>query len=42
MNFKPSAKNDWGAKRVGAKLMAENPVHFLAYDLLEYQGEGHS
>ena len=24
-----------GRKRVGAKLMAENPVHFLAYDLLE-------
>ncbi|MEM8613150.1 MAG: ATP-dependent DNA ligase [Cyanobacteria bacterium P01_H01_bin.105] len=28
-----------GRKRVGAKLMAENPVHFLAYDLLEHQGQ---
>ena len=28
-----------GRKRVGPKLMAENPVHFLAYDLLEHQGE---
>ncbi|MEO0458909.1 MAG: ATP-dependent DNA ligase [Cyanobacteria bacterium P01_A01_bin.114] len=28
-----------GRKRVGKKLMAENPVHFLAYDLLEYQGQ---
>ena len=27
-----------GRKRVGPKLMAENPVHFLAYDLLEHQG----
>ncbi|MEM1255706.1 MAG: ATP-dependent DNA ligase [Cyanobacteria bacterium P01_H01_bin.21] len=28
-----------GRKRVGAKLMAANPVHFLAYDLLEHQGK---
>ena len=28
-----------GRKRVGAKLMTENPVHFLAYDLLEHHGE---
>ncbi|MBE9076204.1 ATP-dependent DNA ligase [Romeria aff. gracilis LEGE 07310] len=28
-----------GRKRVTAKLMAENPVHFLAYDLLEQGGE---
>lgn len=28
-----------GRKRVGPKLMAENPVHFLAYDLLEYEGQ---
>ncbi|ESA33292.1 atp-dependent dna ligase [Leptolyngbya sp. Heron Island J] len=28
-----------GRKRVGPKLMAANPVHFLAYDLLEHQGE---
>ncbi|MEM9979243.1 MAG: cisplatin damage response ATP-dependent DNA ligase, partial [Cyanobacteria bacterium P01_D01_bin.2] len=27
-----------GRKRVGPKIMAENPVHFLAYDLLEHQG----
>ncbi|MEM9979655.1 MAG: ATP-dependent DNA ligase [Cyanobacteria bacterium P01_D01_bin.2] len=27
-----------GRKRVGSKLMAENPVHFIAYDLLEHQG----
>lgn len=28
-----------GRKRVGPKLMAENPVHFLAYDLLEHNGQ---
>ncbi|MEM8808854.1 MAG: cisplatin damage response ATP-dependent DNA ligase, partial [Cyanobacteria bacterium P01_G01_bin.38] len=28
-----------GRKRVSKKLMADNPVHFLAYDLLEYQGQ---
>ena len=28
-----------GRKRVGAKLMASNPVHFLAYDLLEHRGQ---
>lgn len=28
-----------GRKRVGPKLMAENPVHFLAYDLLEHGGQ---
>ncbi|MEO1590596.1 MAG: ATP-dependent DNA ligase [Cyanobacteria bacterium J06632_22] len=28
-----------GRKRVTAKLMASNPVHYLAYDLLEWQGE---
>ncbi|MGB3672797.1 MAG: ATP-dependent DNA ligase [Phormidesmis sp.] len=28
-----------GRKRVGKKLMAENPVHFIAYDLLEKAGE---
>ncbi|MGB7084180.1 MAG: ATP-dependent DNA ligase, partial [Phormidesmis sp.] len=28
-----------GRKRVTKKLMAENPVHFLAYDLLEHNGE---
>jgi DNA ligase 1 len=27
-----------GRKKVSAKLMQENPVHFIAYDLLEYQG----
>ena len=27
-----------GRKRVGKKLMADNPVHFLAYDLLETDG----
>ena len=28
-----------GRKRVTKKLMAENPVHFVAYDLLEIDGE---
>ncbi len=28
-----------GRKRVTKKLMAENPVHFIAYDLLETKGE---
>ncbi len=28
-----------GRKRVSAKLMASNPVHYLAYDLLEWQGD---
>ena len=28
-----------GRKRVGKKLMAENPVHFIAYDLLEREGK---
>lgn len=28
-----------GRKRVSAKLMAQNPVHFIAYDLLELAGE---
>lgn len=28
-----------GRKQVGKKLMADNPVHFIAYDLLEQQGE---
>jgi len=28
-----------GRKHVGKKLMAENPVHFVAYDLLEKAGE---
>ncbi|MEO0539364.1 MAG: ATP-dependent DNA ligase [Cyanobacteria bacterium P01_A01_bin.105] len=28
-----------GRKRVTAKVMAANPVHYLAYDLLEWQGE---
>ncbi|MEL6765427.1 MAG: cisplatin damage response ATP-dependent DNA ligase, partial [Cyanobacteria bacterium J06607_6] len=28
-----------GRKRVSAKLMASNPVHYLAYDLLEWQGQ---
>ncbi|MEM9090070.1 MAG: ATP-dependent DNA ligase [Cyanobacteria bacterium P01_F01_bin.53] len=28
-----------GRKRVGKKLMADNPVHFIAYDLLEIGGE---
>ncbi len=28
-----------GRKRVTKKLMAENPVHFIAYDLLELAGE---
>ncbi|MGB3293022.1 MAG: ATP-dependent DNA ligase [Phormidesmis sp.] len=28
-----------GRKRVGRKLMADNPVHFIAYDLLEQAGE---
>jgi DNA ligase 1 len=27
-----------GRKKVSAKMMQENPVHFIAYDLLEYQG----
>jgi len=38
MNFNHLQKR-LGRKRVGPKLMAENPVHFLAYDLLEQQGE---
>jgi DNA ligase-1 len=28
-----------GRKRVTKPLMAENPVHFIAYDLLEHQGQ---
>ncbi len=28
-----------GRKRVGPKVIAANPVHFLAYDLLEHQGQ---
>ncbi|MEL6776341.1 MAG: ATP-dependent DNA ligase [Cyanobacteria bacterium J06597_16] len=28
-----------GRKKVGKKLMAENPVHFIAYDLLELAGK---
>lgn len=28
-----------GRKRVGKKLLAEHPVHFIAYDLLETEGE---
>lgn len=28
-----------GRKRVTARVMAENPVHFIAYDLLEVQGQ---
>jgi DNA ligase-1 len=28
-----------GRKRVGKKVMAENPVHFMAYDLLEHHGQ---
>jgi DNA ligase-1 len=28
-----------GRKRVTKKLMAENPVHFIAYDLIEQQGQ---
>ncbi|MBW4520244.1 MAG: ATP-dependent DNA ligase [Scytolyngbya sp. HA4215-MV1] len=28
-----------GRKRVTPKLMQENPVYFIAYDLLEYQGQ---
>ncbi|MEL6552558.1 MAG: ATP-dependent DNA ligase [Cyanobacteria bacterium J06621_11] len=28
-----------GRKKVGKKLMAENPVHFIAYDLLEIEGK---
>ena len=28
-----------GRKRVGKKVMADNPVHFIAYDLLEQSGE---
>ncbi|MGD1900407.1 MAG: ATP-dependent DNA ligase [Phormidesmis sp.] len=28
-----------GRKKVSKKLMAENPVHFIAYDLLEIDGE---
>ncbi len=28
-----------GRKQVGKKLMADSPVHFIAYDLLEQQGE---
>ncbi len=38
MNFNHLQKR-LGRKRVGPKLMAENPVHFLAYDLLEHQGQ---
>ncbi|MEM9264283.1 MAG: ATP-dependent DNA ligase [Cyanobacteria bacterium P01_F01_bin.13] len=38
MNFNHLQKR-LGRKRVGPKLMAENPVHFLAYDLLEYKGQ---
>ena len=28
-----------GRKRVTQKVMADNPVHFIAYDLLEHQGQ---
>lgn len=28
-----------GRKRVSKKVMAENPVHFIAYDLLEHHGQ---
>jgi DNA ligase 1 len=28
-----------GRKKVTQKVMAENPVHFIAYDLLEYDGQ---
>ncbi|MEM9806727.1 MAG: ATP-dependent DNA ligase [Cyanobacteria bacterium P01_D01_bin.56] len=38
MNFNHLQKR-LGRKRVGPKLMADNPVHFLAYDLLEFQGQ---
>ncbi|MEM6254703.1 MAG: ATP-dependent DNA ligase [Cyanobacteria bacterium P01_D01_bin.156] len=38
MNFNHLQKR-LGRKRVGAKLMKDNPVHFLAYDLLEHQGQ---
>lgn len=38
MNFNHLQKR-LGRKRVGPKLMADNPVHFLAYDLLEDKGQ---
>jgi DNA ligase-1 len=38
LNFNALQKR-LGRKRVTAKVMQENPVHFIAYDLLEYQGE---
>ncbi|NJM85768.1 MAG: cisplatin damage response ATP-dependent DNA ligase, partial [Leptolyngbyaceae cyanobacterium RM2_2_21] len=37
MNFNALQKR-LGRKRVSKKLMQENPVHFIAYDLLEHQG----
>lgn len=38
MNFNHLQKR-LGRKRVGPKLMADNPVHFLVYDLLEHRGQ---
>lgn len=38
MNFNALQKR-LGRKRVTAKLMEENPVHFIAYDLLEHEGQ---
>jgi DNA ligase 1 len=37
MNFNALQKR-LGRKRVTQKLMEENPVHFIAYDLLEHEG----
>ncbi|MGG6295521.1 ATP-dependent DNA ligase [Leptolyngbya sp. AN02str] len=38
MNFNALQKR-LGRKRVTAKLMDENPVNFIAYDVLEYEGQ---
>ncbi|WP_346291304.1 ATP-dependent DNA ligase [Sphaerothrix gracilis] len=38
MNFNALQKR-LGRKRVSKKLMQESPVHFIAYDLLEHQGQ---
>ncbi|MDX2232100.1 MAG: ATP-dependent DNA ligase [Leptolyngbyaceae cyanobacterium bins.349] len=38
MNFNALQKR-LGRKKLTAKILQENPAHFIAYDLLEYQGE---
>jgi len=38
MNFNALQKR-LGRKKLTSKILQENPAHFIAYDLLEYQGE---